>query len=115
MISFLRHIWSFVVPYRGRFVLGLLCGSFYGVVNGLLFDAVKVVIQLVFEKECNLRQQLEVAPKWIYPLAHKLPGLEPITNYGRKVCKSARALQSQNELVQRGGVYNKLYELQFAS
>ena len=77
MIGFLRQLWGFVRPYRGRFFLGLLCGTFYGVVNGLLIGAVKIVIQLVFEKECNLRQQLEAAPKWIHPLAHKLAGFMP--------------------------------------
>ena len=77
MISFLRQLWGFVYPYRGRFFLGLLCGTFYGVVNGLLIGTVKIVIQLVFEKECNLHQQLEAAPKWIHPLAHWLAGWIP--------------------------------------
>ncbi|MEI8291558.1 MAG: ABC transporter transmembrane domain-containing protein [Verrucomicrobiota bacterium] len=77
MIAFLRQLWNFVHPYRGRFFLGLLCGTLYGVVNGLLIGAVKIVIQLVFEKECNFRQQLEAAPRWIYPLAHKLAVFVP--------------------------------------
>jgi len=77
MLSFLRQLWRFVLPYRGRFFLGLLCGTFYGVVNGLLIGTVKIVIQLVFEKNCNFHQQLEAAPKWIYPLAHKLAAFVP--------------------------------------
>ena len=77
MIDFLRQLWTFVRPYRGRFFLGLLCGTFYGVVNGLLIGTVKIVIQLVFEKECNLHQQLEAAPRWIHPLAHKLAAVVP--------------------------------------
>ncbi len=36
MIYFLRQIWGFVRPYRGRFYLGLLCGVFYGLTQGLL-------------------------------------------------------------------------------
>jgi ATP-binding cassette, subfamily B, bacterial MsbA len=77
MIAFLRQIWGFVQPYRGRFFLGLLCGSAYGLINGLLLAAVKVVVQLVFEGECNLRQQLENAPRWIHPLSHRLALLVP--------------------------------------
>jgi len=77
MISFLRQIWSFVIPYRGRFFLGLLCGVFYGLVNGLLIATVNLVVKLVFEGGANLHQQLENAPKWIHPLAHWLAGLVP--------------------------------------
>ena len=77
MTDFLRQLWSFVRPYRGRFFLGLLCGIFYGLVNGLLIGAVKVGVQLVFEGETNLHQQLENAPKWIHPLSHPLASLVP--------------------------------------
>jgi len=47
MIEFLRQLWGFVRPYRGRFSIGLLCGIFYGLVNGLLLGTVNVVIQWV--------------------------------------------------------------------
>jgi subfamily B ATP-binding cassette protein MsbA len=77
MTDFLRQLWGFVRPYRGRFFLGLLCGVFYGLVNGLLLGAVKVVVQLVFEGETNLHQQLESAPRWIHPLSHRLAALVP--------------------------------------
>ena len=77
MIHFLRQLWGFVRPYRGRFFLGLLCGIIYGLVNGLLLGAVKVVVQLVFEGETNLHQQLENAPRWIQPLSHPLAALVP--------------------------------------
>ena len=77
MIDFLRQLWSFVVPYRGRFFLGLLCGVGYGLINGLLLGTVKVVVQLVFEGQTNLHQQLEAAPKWIHPLSHRLAALVP--------------------------------------
>jgi subfamily B ATP-binding cassette protein MsbA len=77
MIDFLKKLWSFVRPYRGRFFLGLLCGICYGLVNGLLLGAVKVVVQLVFEGETNLHQQLESAPRWIHPLSHQLASLVP--------------------------------------
>jgi subfamily B ATP-binding cassette protein MsbA len=77
MIDFLRKLWSFVRPYRGRFFLGLLCGVLFGVANGLLLGAVKVVVQLVFEGETNLHQQLESAPRWIHPISHQLASLVP--------------------------------------
>jgi subfamily B ATP-binding cassette protein MsbA len=77
VIHFLRQLWGFVRPYRGRFFLGLLCGIIYGLVNGLLLGAVKVVVQLVFEGETNLHQQLENAPRWIQPLSHPLAALVP--------------------------------------
>jgi subfamily B ATP-binding cassette protein MsbA len=77
MIVFLKKLWEFVQPYRGRFFLGLLCGVLFGVANGLLLGAVKVVVQLVFEGETNLHQQLESAPRWIHPLSHQLAVLVP--------------------------------------
>ena len=77
MTDFLRQLWKFVRPYRGRFFLGLLCGISYALVNGLLLGTVKVVVQLVFEGETNLHQQLENAPRWIHPLSHRLAALVP--------------------------------------
>jgi len=77
MTDFLRKIWSFVRPYRGRFFLGLLCGTGYGVLNGLLIATVRIVVQLVFEGECDLHQQLEKAPHWIHPLTDRLASLIP--------------------------------------
>jgi len=77
MIDFLKKLWGFVRPYRGRFFLGLLCGILFGLVNGLLLGAVKVVVQLVFEGGTNLHQQLESAPRWIHPLSHQLASLVP--------------------------------------
>ena len=77
MTDFLKKLWGFVRPYRGRFFLGLLCGSAYALTNGLLLGALKVVVQLVFEGETNLHQQLENAPRWIHPLSHRLASLVP--------------------------------------
>ena len=77
MTYFLRQLWVFVRPYRGRFFLGLLCGIFYGLVNGVLMGTVKVVVQLVFDGKTNLHEQLEAAPKWIHPLSHRLATLVP--------------------------------------
>jgi len=77
MVAFLRSLWTFIRPYRGRFFLGLLCGILFALVNGLLLGAVKVVVQLVFEGETNLHQQLENAPRWIHPISQPLAALVP--------------------------------------
>jgi subfamily B ATP-binding cassette protein MsbA len=77
MAYFLRQLWFFVRPYRGRFFLGLLCGIGYGFVNGLLIAAVKVVVQLVFTGTTNLHRQFETAPRWIRPLSQRLAALVP--------------------------------------
>jgi subfamily B ATP-binding cassette protein MsbA len=77
MIAFLRQLWEFVRPYRGRFFIGLTCGILFGFMNGLLIAAVKVVIQLVFEGQTTLREQLEKAPDWIHPLSHRLVAIVP--------------------------------------
>ncbi len=77
MTDFLRQLWGFVRPYRGRFFLGLLCGIFYGFVNGLLIATVKIVVQLVFEGGVDLHQKLLDAPKWIHPLSERLAAIVP--------------------------------------
>ena len=77
MTDFLRQLWNFVRPYRGRFYLGLLCGTAYGLLNGLLIATINFVLQLVFEHTCNLSEKLEKAPHWIRPLTHKLAAFAP--------------------------------------
>ena len=42
MIYFLRQLWGFVRPYRGRFYLGLLCGALYGLSQTVLVGAFRV-------------------------------------------------------------------------
>ena len=77
MIDFLRKLWKFVRPYRGRFFLGLLCGTAYGLINGLLIASIKIVVQLVFDGKCDLAEKLEAAPHWIHPFSHQLALLVP--------------------------------------
>jgi len=77
MTDFLRQLWNFVRPYRGRFYLGLLCGTAYGLLNGLLIATIKIVMQLVFEHKCDLSEKLDKAPEWIRPLTHKLAAFTP--------------------------------------
>jgi subfamily B ATP-binding cassette protein MsbA len=77
MIAFLKKLWGFVRPYRGRFFLGLLCGVFYGLTNGLILGAAKVVVDLIFSGATNFHEQLEKAPHWIRPLTHRLDSVLP--------------------------------------
>ncbi len=77
MTDFLKKLWGFVHPYRGRFFLGLLCGIFYGLTNSLILGAAKVVIDLIFSGSTNFHEQLEKAPQWIRPLTHRLASVLP--------------------------------------
>jgi ABC-type multidrug transport system fused ATPase/permease subunit len=77
MTDFLRQLWGFTRPYRGRLLLGLLCGVLFGLVNGALIGAVKIVIQLVFEGKTDLHFQLENAPTWILPFSHRFAAMVP--------------------------------------
>ena len=77
MADFLKQLWGFVRPYRGRFFLGLLCGIFYGLTNGLLLGVAKVVVDLIFSGSTNFHEQLEKAPHWIRPLTHGLAAVLP--------------------------------------
>jgi subfamily B ATP-binding cassette protein MsbA len=72
MTGFLKNIWGFVYPYRGRFFIGLLCGVLYGLTNGLLIATINVVMQLTFKNETTLHKKLEDAPHWIRPLSQWL-------------------------------------------
>ena len=77
MKDFLRQLWGFVRPYRGRFFLGLLCGIGYGLVNGVLLFTVRMVVQLVFSHKTDLHTQLAKAPDWIHPVSEPLAALVP--------------------------------------
>jgi subfamily B ATP-binding cassette protein MsbA len=81
MIDFLRQLWGFVRPYRGRFFLGLLCGICYGFANGLVLGAVKVVTDLIFNGSTNFHEQLTKhlakMPHWLHPLTDRLAAIVP--------------------------------------
>ena len=77
MVEFFSKLWGFIRPYRGRFCLGLLCGVLFGLANGLLVGTVKIVVQLVFDGKTDLSSQLNHAPTWLQPFAHRLVGFLP--------------------------------------
>jgi len=78
MIDFFRKLWAFVRPYRGRFFLGLLCGTFYGMSNALLIGVIRIVLGLVFKGATDLTEKLEKAPHWIKPYTHALAAHLPV-------------------------------------
>ena len=77
MIDFLRQLWKFIRPYRARLLLGLLCGTLFGLANGLLIGTVKIVVQLVFEGTTDLHSQLVNGPRWLQPLTRHLAEMVP--------------------------------------
>ena len=77
VIYFLRQLWGFVRPYRGRFYLGLFCGILYGLTNGVLLGVIQVVLDLVFLGKTNFHEKLENARAWIHPLTHWLSTVLP--------------------------------------
>ena len=81
MISFLRELFQFVRPYRGRFGLGLLCGLGFGLANGALLATVNVVMDLIFTGTFNGHDKLAVAlskwPEIFHPLAQWLVSIGP--------------------------------------
>jgi len=80
MIDFLRKLWQFVHPYRGRFFLGLVCGGFFAITNGLLIGSIRVVMQLVFKHKLTLHTDLVNTPAWIHPLSLRLAAVIPDIN-----------------------------------
>ena len=77
MVYFLRQLWGFVRPYRGRFYLGLLCGVLYGMSNGILLGVAQVVMDLIFKNATDFHEKLENAPPWIHPFTHWLSNVLP--------------------------------------
>ncbi len=81
MTDFLKKLWGFVRPYRGRFFLGLLCGNLYALTNGALLGAAKVVMDLIFTGSTNFHEQLAKhlakTPHWIHPFTDRLVSAVP--------------------------------------
>ena len=73
MFAFLRRIWPFVRPYRGRLMLGLACGVVSAVASTALMALVQVVVDLVFpgEKPVSVADVLKINtmhPGWVRDL-----------------------------------------------
>jgi ATP-binding cassette, subfamily B, bacterial MsbA len=60
-----RRLFSFLRPYRGRFLLGLLCGAIYGALNGVLIYGVGYVSEAVLPRDDSAgRGNLTAAEEW---------------------------------------------------
>jgi subfamily B ATP-binding cassette protein MsbA len=70
MIGFLGKIWIFVQPYRWRLFIGFFCGLMFGIINGIFLASIKPITGLVFNGHAGVHEQLETAPKFVYPLTH---------------------------------------------
>lgn len=81
MIAFLRRLWSYVRPYRGRLVMGLLCGIMLAGVNGMLLLVVKAGPDLIFHKDyhLSLEEGIHKAPKFLQPFLDRLAAHLPTT------------------------------------
>ena len=51
MGAFLRQLWPFIAPHRGRLVAGALSGLIYALGGTLLLLAVKLVLEAIFPTE----------------------------------------------------------------
>ena len=51
MGAFLRQLWPFIAPHRGRLVAGALSGLIYALGGSLLLLAVKLVLEAIFPTE----------------------------------------------------------------
>ena len=58
MTTFLRKLWTFMGPYRARFILGLVCGILYGLANGAVVLVIKPIVDLIFNSSVNVPQLL---------------------------------------------------------
>src|SRR6185436_11153868 len=72
MIAFLRRLWPYVQPYRGRLMLGVICGVIYGLSNGAVIVAIKLVVNLVFGGGVSVAEELSHVPQWLHPLAEAI-------------------------------------------
>jgi len=102
MIQFLRQIWEFVRPYQVRFFLGLLCGTLFSLVQGLLIASVSLVPSLVFEphqSKMHLHERLDVvrmagqlsmSPRNFTRVFHKQTGFSPAKYVEKLRIESAR-------------------------
>ncbi len=80
MSAFFRRLWPYVRPYKGRLVLGLLCGVLFALLNGALIIAIKIVVKLVFagSQAISVGQELVNAPAPLRPVVNLVTEWMPV-------------------------------------
>jgi len=95
MKLFFRRIWTFARVYRTRLFLGLACGILYGLSNGALVMAIKLVVNLVFAGGAKVSLADELAKgRLLRPFAAQLkhwwPAIaSPSSDFGKVLVISA--------------------------
>lgn len=71
MIEFLRKIFAFTRPYRGRLALGIAFGLLYAVASAALMASTKMVTDLVFKEDLGkvVGERLKDLPPFVQGLA----------------------------------------------
>jgi len=75
MLSFLRRLWTYTRPYKGRLFLGLFFGSIYALTNGLLVVVVRLAVDVLFASsgsEVTIVDSMKKLSKVSQPLAESL-------------------------------------------
>jgi ATP-binding cassette, subfamily B, bacterial MsbA len=82
MRIFLRRLWPYIRPYRGRLLLGFLCGASFALMNGLLVLAIKQVVNVVFNGNAawSAPELLQKAPAFARPIVEQLLARLPALN-----------------------------------
>src|SRR6185369_15775808 len=74
MRKFFLRLWHYVRPYRGRMMLGFLCGVVYALTNGVLIFVIQLVVNLIFGGNTadSVAQRLEKAPSFARPVVEQI-------------------------------------------
>src|SRR5262245_47452918 len=81
MLGFLRRLWTYTGPYRGRLFLGLFFGILYAITNALLVSVITLAVDVLFAapgSEVGLieyMKKVKVIRPWAESLAQALPTL----------------------------------------
>jgi ATP-binding cassette, subfamily B, bacterial MsbA len=82
MLDFLRRLWTYTHPYRGRLFLGLFFGVLYAITNGLLVVVIKLAVDVIFAPAgsqvtvVEYMKKVKIIRPWAESLAQMLPALK---------------------------------------
>jgi subfamily B ATP-binding cassette protein MsbA len=112
MGDFLRQLWPFIAPHRGRLVAGALSGLIYALGGTLLLLAVKLVLDAIFPTKGarDLVQSLGMLPAVLRdPLMAAMKSLRSPVNSGSLVWIIASVPIAM--VLRGGGAYLSLYSM----